>query len=187
MTACIDTLQTSVSGDSIRQRHDANPMNPAAFRHFRRNGALAAAFLSPFFFLSSSAPANGGAVEKAVAEAVRKTQESLVSGDDFSKKAFEALDRKALRAAAEKGDPEACYLLGCIHDSRIGVLDDDKEAVKWYRRAAEQGMASAQVELGTMCLGGEGVPKNLDKARKWLGKAAAQGHPGAKKFLEEIE
>ena len=39
-----------------------------------------------------------------------------------------------------------------------GVLEDDREAVKWTRKAAEQGGASAQNNLGVMCQNGEGVP-----------------------------
>ena len=39
---------------------------------------------------------------------------------------------------------------------RQGVLEDDQEAVKWYRKAAEQGNASAQFNLADMYANGKG-------------------------------
>jgi hypothetical protein len=35
-----------------------------------------------------------------------------------------------------------------MYDNGEGVLEDDKEAVKWLRKAAEQGDADAQNNLG---------------------------------------
>ena len=57
--------------------------------------------------------------------------------------------------------------------------EDDREAVKWYRRAAEQGDAGAQTALGTMYLGGKGVPEDDREAVKWYREAAEQGYAGA--------
>jgi TPR repeat protein len=37
-----------------------------------------------------------------------------------------------------------------MYDNGEGVLQDDKEAIKWYQKAAEQGHASAQFSLGVM-------------------------------------
>ena len=54
------------------------------------------------------------------------------------------------KASAEKGNRIAQYNLGLMHDEGNGVLEDDKEAVKWYRKAAEQGDAQAQYKLGLM-------------------------------------
>ena len=48
---------------------------------------------------------------------------------------------------------EAQYNLGIMYDS---VIDNDKEAMKWYRRAAEQGHEEAQYKLGMMYLNTEG-------------------------------
>ena len=60
-----------------------------------------------------------------------------------------------------------------------GVLEDDREAVKWTRKAAEQGGASAQNNLGVMYQNGEGVPKDYVKAYAWWIRAAAQGEEDA--------
>ena len=62
-----------------------------------------------------------------------------------------------------------------MYDAGSGVLKDDKEAVKWYRKSAEQGFADAQNNLGAMYLNGSGVLKDDKEAVKWYRKAAEQG------------
>jgi TPR repeat protein len=56
-----------------------------------------------------------------------------------------------------------------------GVLEDDKEAVKWYHKAANQGYADVQYNLAQMYRRGEGVLKDDKEAVKWYHKAADQG------------
>jgi TPR repeat protein len=58
-----------------------------------------------------------------------------------------------------------------MYDEGKGVLLDDKEAVKWYRKAADQGHASAQYNLGLMYAYGEGVLKSMAQAKYWIQKA----------------
>ena len=60
-----------------------------------------------------------------------------------------------------------------------GILQDDKEAVKWFRKAAEQGDASAQYNLGVMYNNGRGIPQDYEEAIKWYRKAAEQGYASA--------
>ena len=48
---------------------------------------------------------------------------------------------------AEAGDEVAQYNLGVMYDNGRGVLQDYKEAVKWYRLAAEQGDAKLNTIL----------------------------------------
>jgi TPR repeat protein/V8-like Glu-specific endopeptidase len=88
-----------------------------------------------------------------------------------------------LKAAAEKGNAEAQHHLGRMHDKEIGVLDDPKEAVKWYRKAAEQDYARAQTNLGVSYEFGEGVEKDLKEAVRWYRKAAEQGYAQAQTNL----
>ena len=54
--------------------------------------------------------------------------------------------------AEQEDDAEAQLHLGQIYQYGLGVKEDDKEAVKWYRLAAEQGDASAQTQLGLMLI-----------------------------------
>ncbi len=68
-----------------------------------------------------------------------------------------------------------------MYDKGEGMPEDDKEAVKWYRKAAEQGNALAQFSLGKAHDGGEGALKDKVSAYAWYNIAAANGHAGAKK------
>ena len=88
-------------------------------------------------------------------------------------------DLKQIKLKAEQGDARAQYKLGYCYDMGWGVTQDDKEAVKWYRKAAEQGDASAQDSLGFCYQEGEGVTKDDKEAVKWYRKAAEQGYAGA--------
>ena len=97
-------------------------------------------------------------------------------GDDVAKKKFEET-----KAKAEKGDAKAQTNLGEMYAKREGVLEDDKEAVKWYRKAAEQGDAVAQFNLGVMYDNGEGVPEGDVTSYAWFNIAAANGDEDAKK------
>ena len=88
---------------------------------------------------------------------------------------------------AEGGDKVAQNDLGISYFLGLGVPQDFKEAVKWYRLAAEQGDANAQYELGEMYANGEGVPKDLVPAYAWLNVAQANGIEQAKKWREKLE
>ena len=59
--------------------------------------------------------------------------------------------------AAEQGDEIAQFILGDSYDEGEGVIEDDKEAARWYRLAAEQGDVIAQLNLGVRYAEGEGV------------------------------
>ena len=51
---------------------------------------------------------------------------------------------------AEQGNAAAQFQLGWMYDNGLGVPENNKEAVKNYKRAAEQGYARAQFNLGMM-------------------------------------
>jgi len=74
--------------------------------------------------------------------------------------------------------------LGFAYDDGIGVPQDYKEAVKWYRLAAYQGDAAAQYNLGYMYYEGLGVPQDYKEAIKWWGLAAEQRNERAQFNLE---
>ena len=75
-------------------------------------------------------------------------------------------------AAAEKGDANAQFSLAEIYDMGRGVVQDDAEAVRWYRRAADQGHVQAQHNLGVAYALGSSVPEDLVAAYMWLSLAA---------------
>jgi TPR repeat protein len=78
---------------------------------------------------------------------------------------------------AEQGDNRARVALGDMY-MHWGDLQDEAEAVKWYRLAAEQGNAVAQFDVGTIYATGIGepeVPRDYVQGHLWLDLAAAQG------------
>ena len=65
--------------------------------------------------------------------------------------------------------------MGSLHADGRGVLEDEAEAVRWYRLAAQQGHAGAQHALGFMYAGGWGVLQDEAEAVRWYRLAAEQG------------
>tara|TARA_Y100000588_G_scaffold37855_1_gene36186 strand:- start:13 stop:729 length:717 start_codon:yes stop_codon:yes gene_type:complete len=80
---------------------------------------------------------------------------------------------------AKDGDTDAMLLLGTMYATGEGVIQDDKEAVKWYRKAAELGYVKAMYPLGSMYANGSGVIEDDKEAVKWYRKAAELGHAKA--------
>ncbi|MCF7920574.1 MAG: HNH endonuclease [Candidatus Cloacimonetes bacterium] len=75
------------------------------------------------------------------------------------------------------------YKLGRKYHFGIGVKQDYKVAVKWYKLAAEQGYVSAQFNLGYAYYSGVGVLQDYEKAAKWFRSAAEQGYVQAQHYL----
>lgn len=106
---------------------------------------------------------------------------AVVQAQDFDKgdAAYQAGDyATALQEwgpLAEQGNAEAQYSLGFMYWFGHGVLHDDAEAAKWYKRASLQGMAKASLNLGIMYSGTEGV--------HWHKLAVKQGSKVSSGFL----
>ena len=66
------------------------------------------------------------------------------------------------------------WCAGWKDENGNGVLQDHKQAVKWYTKAAEQGYFESQSELGQMYYDGDGIPQDCKEAFKWCTKAAEQ-------------
>lgn len=77
---------------------------------------------------------------------------------------------------AEQGSADAQTNIGLLYGDGLGVPQNDREAVKWYRMAAEQGEKRAQYYLGNMFAEGLGVPQDFKEAAKSYRLAAMQGH-----------
>ncbi len=80
---------------------------------------------------------------------------------------------------AEQGDADTPDSLGRRYDDGEAAIEDDREAMRWFRTAAEQGDARAQFNLGTMYDNGEGVIEDDAEAARWYRMAAEQGHASA--------
>ncbi len=82
-----------------------------------------------------------------------------------------------LRTRAEHGDADAQYRLGSMYDYGQGFLQylqDDVEAVKWYRSAAKQNHVEAQLVLGYRYQRGEGVPRDYVLSYMWFELAVSR-------------
>jgi hypothetical protein len=79
--------------------------------------------------------------------------------------------------------PQAQHNIGYIYQRGLGVAQDFKEAMKWYRLAAEQDLADAQNNLGVMYLNGLAVPRDFKEALRLFRLAAAQEYPMAKRNI----
>ena len=89
------------------------------------------------------------------------------------------VSREAKKRLNIQGDADAQFNLGRMYDTGRGVLQDDAEAVRWYRLAAEQGDVDAQFNLGAMYGTGRGVLQDDAEAARWYRLAAEQGDADA--------
>ena len=62
-----------------------------------------------------------------------------------------------------------------MYQNGLGVNQDYRQAIKWYRLVAEQGIANSQSNLGGMYDQGMGVLQDYKEAVKWYQLAAEQG------------
>lgn len=98
----------------------------------------------------------------------------------------------AIKRAAERGDVEAQVelaerykelgtnqpkFLKSLSDQLVGgLVQNNTDSVRWYRKAAEQGHARAQNNLGVIYFFGRySVAQNVNEGMKWICKAAEQG------------
>ena len=76
--------------------------------------------------------------------------------------------------AAEQGNADAQYGLGCCYEEGHGVDKNLSEALRWYRKAAEQGSAYAQNHMGYCYEKGYCVTQDYNQAFEWYKKSAEQ-------------
>ena len=109
----------------------------------------------------------------------------MPSNSEERKKLFSDISEDITRLAEDKDSFAQCNL-GDMYYYGDGVVQDYKEAVKWYRKAAEQGNSMAEYSLGEMYEYGNGVVQDYKKAIKWYRKAAEQGDSDAQYSLGEM-
>lgn len=89
-------------------------------------------------------------------------------------------------ARAAAGDAEAQLQLGMRYSEGDGVIQNDKEAAKWFALAAKQGLAEAQYQYGLALLKGRGVVQDYKAAFSWIEKPARRGYAKAQYSLGEL-
>jgi len=70
--------------------------------------------------------------------------------------------------------------LGNAYHRGQGVPQDDREAIRLYRRAADQGDAAAQCQLGFSNEERSGVNNDVFEAVRWFRLSADQGYKEAR-------
>jgi len=121
---------------------------------------------------------------------------------------------RGLRAAADKGDAVAQFLLGHAYEAGLGVPEDMTQTLHWYalaaearpagaanpqpavkdlaqaldayKKLAELGNEKAELYMGLAYDFGQDVPRNVVEATRWFRKAAAQGSESAANNLGVI-
>lgn len=105
-----------------------------------------------------------------------------------------------LRNAAEKGDANAQFTLGCIyagarydqfydwddHYTMLGDAINNERAAYWYNMSAKQGHASAMLNLANSYRYGRGVEKDLVKATELMEASANKGNDRAQRNLGDM-
>ena len=89
-------------------------------------------------------------------------------------------------ARAEQGDAESQLQLGMRYAAGDGVIQNDKEAARWFELAAKQGLAEAQYQYGLALLQGRGVVQDYKAAFSWIEKPAKRGYAKAQYSLGEL-
>jgi hypothetical protein len=95
--------------------------------------------------------------------------------------AIETATIDQLRQMAEKGNAAAENALGLRYfqgDEVNGIVQDEKEAFRWFSSAADRGSLPAQTKLGFLYWSGRGVPKDLNRAYFWTVVARTRGDEG---------
>lgn len=109
-------------------------------------------------------------LEKAVA---------AISSGDFNR-SFELVSR-----LAQQGTAIAQHFLGWHYHKGIGVDQDDRRAVQWWKKAAAQGLAESQQGLGWAYANGRGVEEDPLEAYRWYSRAVKSGDEEAREGLSE--
>ena len=111
--------------------------------------------------------------------------------------AWFALDQHGVQPAAQapaslphtraaQGDAEAQLQMGMRYAEGDGVIQNDKEAARWFALAAKQGLAEAQYQYGHALLQGRGVVQDYTAAFSWIEKPAQRGYAKAQYSLGEL-
>jgi TPR repeat protein len=94
---------------------------------------------------------------------------------------------EAIKAAAERKDSEAIVGLGRFYEIGHGVVQDDKEAAKYYEEAAKAGNPTGMFNIAIMAQTGRGRDEvDFASAVDWYRKAAAAGIQTAEVLLAQL-
>lgn len=87
---------------------------------------------------------------------------------------------------AEGGNTFAQTSIGYMLSQGLGIIKNEREAIRWYEKAAFKGDSDAQYNLGSMYERGRGTKQDYQKAFDWYLKSAEQGNAFAQANLGSL-
>ena len=93
---------------------------------------------------------------------------------------------KLLIPLAEADNVQAQYRIAIMAQNGLGMVVNQKQAVRFMQAAAQQGFDLAQHGMGFMYLEGECVEQDYSQAIHWFRQAAEQGLIGAQTTLGNL-
>ncbi|HOU05757.1 MAG TPA: hypothetical protein PLT97_10545, partial [Smithellaceae bacterium] len=86
------------------------------------------------------------------------------------------------KLAADQGHAGAQTNLGAMYAKGQGVVQNYKEASKWFKLAAEQGFALSKCFLAEMYINGHGIKRNPSMAKKM----AKEGYEAGADYCKDV-
>ena len=81
---------------------------------------------------------------------------------------------------------ETMYNTGVFYADGLGVKQDHKKALYWFKKSAERGDDIAMFRLALIYSDGLGVTANLQESLDWLKRAVVAGNLDAKVLLAQV-
>jgi hypothetical protein len=95
-------------------------------------------------------------------------------------------DEEAVLWFRRTSTPQGKNNLGWMYQNGLGVAQDDREALRFYKESADGGCASAYTNIGWMRMHGRGCVRDENAALGSFRRAAGMGCPAAFLWLEHL-
>ena len=87
---------------------------------------------------------------------------------------------------AKKNDRNAQFYLATLYFDGKGVMEDNAQAIKWFRKAAQRNHSQAQYNLAIMLASGLGTEADLVEAYAWLKISQKRGYGPATEVINQM-
>lgn len=87
---------------------------------------------------------------------------------------------------AKKNDRSAQFTMATLYYDGKGVMEDNAQALKWFRKSAENNHSQAQYNLAIMLASGIGIDADLVEAYAWLKISQSNGYGPATDSIKQM-
>ena len=87
---------------------------------------------------------------------------------------------------AKKNDRNAQFYIATLYFDGKGVMEDNAQAINWFRKAAERNHSQAQYNLAIMLASGLGTEADLVEAYAWLKISQKRGYAPATEVINKM-